>query len=51
MVKQNRNELCDCGSGKKYKVCHGKLDKGLNQQWMVIGANWSNIPDFLFYFI
>ena len=28
MVKQNRNELCDCGSGKKYKVCHGKLDKG-----------------------
>ena len=38
MVKQNRNELCDCGSEKKYKVCHGKLDKGLNQQWMVIGA-------------
>ena len=38
MVKQNRNELCDCGSGKKYKICHGKLDKGLNQQWMLIGA-------------
>jgi len=22
--KQGRNELCDCGSGKKYKHCHGK---------------------------
>ena len=38
MVKQNRNEPCDCGSGKKYKVCHGKLDKGSNQQWMIIGV-------------
>lgn len=23
-VKQGRNELCLCGSGKKYKYCHGK---------------------------
>lgn len=22
---QNRNELCQCGSGKKYKHCHGQL--------------------------
>jgi len=21
-----RNELCPCGSGKKYKLCHGPLD-------------------------
>jgi preprotein translocase subunit SecA len=21
-----RNEPCPCGSGKKYKHCHGKLD-------------------------
>ncbi|WP_370873453.1 SEC-C metal-binding domain-containing protein, partial [Hydrogenophaga sp.] len=21
-----RNEPCPCGSGKKYKQCHGKLD-------------------------
>jgi len=21
-----RNDLCPCGSGKKYKHCHGKLD-------------------------
>ena len=23
--KVGRNEPCPCGSGKKYKVCHGKL--------------------------
>jgi preprotein translocase subunit SecA len=24
--KVGRNEPCPCGSGKKYKHCHGKLD-------------------------
>ena len=24
--KVGRNELCPCGSGKKYKHCHGQLD-------------------------
>ena len=24
MMKQGRNELCKCGSGKKFKHCHGK---------------------------
>jgi preprotein translocase subunit SecA len=23
--KVGRNEACPCGSGKKYKHCHGKL--------------------------
>ena len=23
--KVGRNEACPCGSGKKYKACHGKL--------------------------
>lgn len=23
MAKVRRNELCDCGSGKKFKKCHG----------------------------
>lgn len=23
MTKPGRNELCSCGSGKKYKRCHG----------------------------
>jgi preprotein translocase subunit SecA len=24
--KVGRNELCPCGSGKKYKHCHGKMN-------------------------
>ena len=24
-VKVGRNDPCPCGSGKKYKACHGKL--------------------------
>jgi len=24
--KVGRNEPCPCGSGKKYKHCHGRLD-------------------------
>jgi uncharacterized protein len=23
-AKQDRNALCSCGSGKKYKHCHGR---------------------------
>ena len=23
MAKPGRNDLCDCGSGKKFKKCHG----------------------------
>ena len=25
MAKAGRNDPCPCGSGKKYKQCHGKL--------------------------
>ena len=25
-VKVGRNDVCPCGSGRKYKVCHGRLD-------------------------
>jgi preprotein translocase subunit SecA len=25
-VKVGRNDPCPCGSGKKYKQCHGKLN-------------------------
>jgi hypothetical protein len=49
MKKIKRNEPCDCGSGKKYKVCHGKLDKGFNQQWMIIAIIGAIF--FLFFFI
>ena len=26
LAKVGRNDPCPCGSGKKYKVCHGKID-------------------------
>jgi hypothetical protein len=33
MARIGRNSLCPCGSGKKYKHCHGRLDAfGLNAQ-------------------
>jgi hypothetical protein len=29
MAKPGRNDLCDCGSGKKFKRCHGvQTDSG-----------------------
>ncbi|MEJ2753782.1 MAG: SEC-C metal-binding domain-containing protein, partial [Chloroflexota bacterium] len=27
-AKVGRNDPCPCGSGKKYKQCHGRPDKG-----------------------
>ena len=27
--KVGRNDPCPCGSGKKYKVCHGKNEAGI----------------------
>ena len=49
MKKIKRNEPCDCGSGKKYKVCHGKLENGLNQQWIIVSVICAIF--FLFFFI
>ena len=28
MAKPGRNDLCHCGSGKKYKKCHAALEEG-----------------------
>ena len=28
MAKTGRNDLCPCGSGKKYKKCHETLERG-----------------------
>ena len=28
MAKIGRNELCSCGSGKKFKRCHGAIEPG-----------------------
>ena len=29
-MKLNRNDVCHCGSGKKYKKCHQPVDEGEN---------------------
>ena len=36
-MKHKRNEPCACGSGKKYKQCHAKLNNRQNNQFLVIG--------------
>jgi len=36
--KVGRNEPCHCGSGKKYKVCHGQSAASAGQKWMFIGG-------------
>lgn len=37
MKKQGRNDPCHCGSGKKFKVCHGEVTSNFNQQWVIAG--------------
>ena len=37
MKKQGRNDPCHCGSGKKFKVCHGEVTSKFNQQWVTAG--------------
>ena len=34
--KLGRNDSCHCGSGKKYKVCHGQDNIKSLQPWMLI---------------
>tara|TARA_B100001996_G_C18561831_1_gene554884 strand:- start:357 stop:842 length:486 start_codon:yes stop_codon:yes gene_type:complete len=38
-MKQKRNDNCSCGSGKKYKACHGKTESSSNNTvYLVTGA-------------
>ncbi len=40
MGKTGRNELCHCGSGKKYKHCHMKAEgtqRGMNKAFILAG--------------
>ena len=30
-VKVGRNDFCPCGSGKKFKKCHGDLSKSVSE--------------------
>jgi hypothetical protein len=36
MPKPGRNDLCPCGSGKKYKKCHEPLERGGGRQSRVL---------------
>jgi hypothetical protein len=36
MVKAGRNDLCPCGSGKKYKKCHALKQQGNTMSKIVI---------------
>lgn len=40
MEKVGRNELCHCGSGKKFKNCHAQIEskKGTSSRSKLIGA-------------
>lgn len=40
MKKVGRNEMCPCGSGKKYKNCHQQIEskKGAREQTFIIGG-------------
>jgi SEC-C motif len=36
MTKTGRNDLCSCGSGKKYKRCHGVKTASKRQSQMLM---------------
>jgi len=39
MSKTGRNELCSCGSGKKFKRCHGlTTDSSRNGRYLMIAV-------------
>jgi hypothetical protein len=41
MNKQNRNDQCECGSGKKYKYCHGikESEVSINADHITFGGS------------
>ena len=34
--KLGRNDSCHCGSGKKYKVCHGQFNDESYYSWIIV---------------
>ena len=34
--KLGRNDSCHCGSGKKYKVCHGQFNDESYHRWIIV---------------
>ena len=44
-----RNETCHCGSGKKFKNCHGKTIEKSSQSWVIIAVIFLFLLWFLFF--
>ena len=36
-IKPGRNDLCACGSGKKFKQCCEKKSPGARRSWVLLG--------------
>ena len=36
--KLGRNDACHCGSGKKFKACHGRSSNKSYQLWTLVGV-------------
>lgn len=47
--KPSRNDACHCGSGKKFKVCHGQSNNKPYQLWTISGVVVLAILWFFFY--
>ena len=44
-----RNDACHCGSGKKYKTCHGPSSDKSSRQWIIAAVIILIILSFFFY--
>jgi len=47
--KPSRNDTCNCGSGKKFKNCHGKSIEKSSQIWVIIAVVLLLLIWFLFF--
>jgi len=47
--KPSRNDTCHCGSGKKFKTCHGKTTETSSQTWVIVAVIFLFLLWFLFF--
>ena len=47
--KSGRNDACQCGSGKKFKNCHGKTIERSSQTWVIVAVIFLFLLWFLFF--
>ena len=51
MPQPRRNDLCPCGSGKKYKHCHMLIDRAQQSETLVARQEFEDLMDALFSFL